>query len=51
MGVHPPPNHLQSAFAAWRRTLPATERARDPLTVRRGNYWPSPLAQLSLPRT
>ncbi|MER5969686.1 aminotransferase class I/II-fold pyridoxal phosphate-dependent enzyme [Streptomyces sp. NPDC002055] len=26
VGVHYPPNHLQPAFAAWRRTLPATER-------------------------
>lgn len=24
-GVHYPPNHLQEAFAAWRRPLPATE--------------------------
>ncbi|KMS74181.1 DegT/DnrJ/EryC1/StrS aminotransferase [Streptomyces viridochromogenes] len=27
VGVHYPPNHLQPAFAAWRRTLPATEQA------------------------
>lgn len=26
VGVHYPPNHLQPAFAAWRRPLPATER-------------------------
>ncbi|EMF56355.1 DegT/DnrJ/EryC1/StrS family aminotransferase [Streptomyces bottropensis] len=26
VGVHYPPNHLQPAFAAWRRTLPATEQ-------------------------
>jgi perosamine synthetase len=25
--VHYPPNHLQAAFAPWRRTLPATERS------------------------
>jgi len=27
VGVHYPPNHLQLAFAAWRRALPRTERA------------------------
>ncbi|MEV8626026.1 DegT/DnrJ/EryC1/StrS family aminotransferase [Streptomyces sp. NPDC051079] len=27
VGVHYPPNHRQPAFAAWRRSLPATERA------------------------
>ncbi|MFI0967763.1 DegT/DnrJ/EryC1/StrS family aminotransferase [Streptomyces sp. NPDC021080] len=27
VGVHYPPNHLQPAFAAWRRSLPATEQA------------------------
>ncbi|MFE2533697.1 DegT/DnrJ/EryC1/StrS family aminotransferase [Streptomyces sp. NPDC059371] len=27
VGVHYPPNHLQPAFAAWRRPLPATEQA------------------------
>lgn len=27
VGVHYPPNHLQPAFARWRRALPATERA------------------------
>ncbi|MCZ4604465.1 DegT/DnrJ/EryC1/StrS family aminotransferase [Streptomyces sp. Lzd4kr] len=27
VGVHYPPNHLQPAFASWRRPLPATERA------------------------
>lgn len=27
VGVHYPPNHLQPAFAAWRRALPATEQA------------------------
>ncbi|PZT74784.1 MULTISPECIES: DegT/DnrJ/EryC1/StrS family aminotransferase [unclassified Streptomyces] len=26
VGVHYPPNHLQPAFASWRRTLPATEK-------------------------
>jgi perosamine synthetase len=26
VGVHYPPNHLQPAFARWRRDLPATER-------------------------
>ncbi|MFF7359097.1 DegT/DnrJ/EryC1/StrS family aminotransferase [Streptomyces filipinensis] len=26
VGVHYPPNHLQPAFAEWRRDLPATER-------------------------
>ncbi|MER8062324.1 MULTISPECIES: DegT/DnrJ/EryC1/StrS family aminotransferase [unclassified Streptomyces] len=26
-GVHYPPNHLQPAFAQWRRDLPATEQA------------------------
>ncbi|MEU8762757.1 DegT/DnrJ/EryC1/StrS family aminotransferase [Streptomyces sp. NPDC048659] len=27
VGVHYPPNHLQPAFATWRRFLPATEQA------------------------
>ncbi|MDQ1042034.1 DegT/DnrJ/EryC1/StrS aminotransferase family protein [Streptomyces sp. V4I2] len=27
VGVHYPPNHSQPAFAAWKRTLPATEQA------------------------
>ncbi|MFI2078516.1 DegT/DnrJ/EryC1/StrS family aminotransferase [Streptomyces triculaminicus] len=27
VGVHYPPNHLQPAFATWRRPLPATEQA------------------------
>ncbi|MFI2078477.1 DegT/DnrJ/EryC1/StrS family aminotransferase [Streptomyces triculaminicus] len=27
VGVHYPPNHLQPAFAAWHRPLPATEQA------------------------
>ncbi|MFD8613023.1 DegT/DnrJ/EryC1/StrS family aminotransferase [Streptomyces sp. NPDC059631] len=27
VGVHYPPNHLQRAFARWRRDLPATEQA------------------------
>ncbi|MEU2375822.1 DegT/DnrJ/EryC1/StrS family aminotransferase [Streptomyces misionensis] len=27
VGVHYPPNHLQPAFARWRRDLPATEQA------------------------
>ncbi|MGH3565267.1 MAG: aminotransferase class I/II-fold pyridoxal phosphate-dependent enzyme [Pseudonocardia sp.] len=27
VGVHYPPNHLQPAFATWRRSLPATEQA------------------------
>ncbi|MFE3526894.1 DegT/DnrJ/EryC1/StrS family aminotransferase [Streptomyces sp. NPDC059161] len=27
VGVHYPPNHLQPAFAAWQRSLPATEQA------------------------
>lgn len=27
VGVHYPPNHLQPAFAQWRRVLPATEQA------------------------
>ncbi|MFF3159546.1 DegT/DnrJ/EryC1/StrS family aminotransferase [Streptomyces sp. NPDC057910] len=27
VGVHYPPNHLQPAFAPWRRDLPVTERA------------------------
>ncbi|WP_234433272.1 DegT/DnrJ/EryC1/StrS family aminotransferase [Streptomyces sp. NRRL WC-3549] len=27
VGVHYPPNHLQPAFARWKRDLPATERA------------------------
>ncbi len=27
VGVHYPPNHLQPAFAEWRRDLPATEQA------------------------
>jgi hypothetical protein len=26
VGVHYPPNHLQPAFAAWRRPLPVTEQ-------------------------
>jgi dTDP-4-amino-4,6-dideoxygalactose transaminase len=26
VGTHYPPNHLQLAFAAWRRPLPVTER-------------------------
>ena len=26
VGVHYPPNHLQPVFAAWRRSLPVTER-------------------------
>ncbi|MFJ2907125.1 DegT/DnrJ/EryC1/StrS family aminotransferase [Streptomyces sp. NPDC087212] len=29
VGVHYPPNHLQPAFAAWHRCLPATERAGE----------------------
>ncbi|WP_405743698.1 DegT/DnrJ/EryC1/StrS family aminotransferase [Streptomyces sp. NBC_01525] len=29
VGVHYPPNHLQPAFAAWRRPLPATERVGE----------------------
>ncbi|MFF9352331.1 DegT/DnrJ/EryC1/StrS family aminotransferase [Streptomyces sp. NPDC014734] len=29
VGVHYPPNHLQPAFAAWRRPLPATEQAGE----------------------
>ncbi|MEU9478643.1 DegT/DnrJ/EryC1/StrS family aminotransferase [Streptomyces sp. NPDC048191] len=34
VGVHYPPNHLQPAFAEWRRDLPATERAgREVLTL------------------
>ncbi|MEU2718500.1 DegT/DnrJ/EryC1/StrS family aminotransferase [Streptomyces sp. NPDC007205] len=34
VGVHYPPNHLQPAFAQWRRDLPATERAgREVLTL------------------
>lgn len=26
VGVHYPPNHLQTAFAPWHRSLPVTER-------------------------
>ncbi|MFJ9026517.1 DegT/DnrJ/EryC1/StrS family aminotransferase [Streptomyces sp. NPDC102259] len=34
VGVHYPPNHLQPAFAAWRRPLPATEQVgREILTL------------------
>ncbi|MEV6057657.1 DegT/DnrJ/EryC1/StrS family aminotransferase [Streptomyces sp. NPDC052107] len=34
VGVHYPPNHLQPAFAQWRRDLPATEQAgREVLTL------------------
>lgn len=34
VGVHYPPNHLQPAFAAWHRPLPATEEAgREILTL------------------
>ncbi|MFF3617273.1 DegT/DnrJ/EryC1/StrS family aminotransferase [Streptomyces sp. NPDC002580] len=29
VGVHYPPNHLQPAFAPWRRSLPATEQAGE----------------------
>lgn len=29
VGVHYPPNHLQPAFAAWHRRLPATEQAGE----------------------
>lgn len=29
VGVHYPPNHTQPAFAAWHRSLPATEQAGD----------------------
>ncbi|MFE9769476.1 DegT/DnrJ/EryC1/StrS family aminotransferase [Streptomyces sp. NPDC005808] len=29
VGVHYPPNHLQPAFAAWHRSLPATEQAGE----------------------
>jgi perosamine synthetase len=29
VGIHYPPNHLQPAFAAWHRTLPATEQAGE----------------------
>ncbi|MGI5380552.1 DegT/DnrJ/EryC1/StrS family aminotransferase [Streptomyces sp. CA-251387] len=29
VGVHYPPNHLQPAFADWRRTLPATEQVGE----------------------
>ncbi|MFD7663543.1 DegT/DnrJ/EryC1/StrS family aminotransferase [Streptomyces sp. NPDC059788] len=29
VGVHYPPNHLQPAFATWRRPLPATEQAGE----------------------
>lgn len=29
VGVHYPPNHLQPAFAAWHRPLPATEQVAD----------------------
>ncbi|MFC1437563.1 DegT/DnrJ/EryC1/StrS family aminotransferase [Streptacidiphilus sp. N1-10] len=34
VGVHYPPNHLQAAFAPWRRELPVTERVgRQILTL------------------
>ncbi|MFF7357222.1 DegT/DnrJ/EryC1/StrS family aminotransferase [Streptomyces filipinensis] len=34
VGVHYPPNHLQPAFAEWRRDLPATEQVgRELLTL------------------
>lgn len=34
VGVHYPPNHLQPAFAAWRRPLPVTEQvAREILSL------------------
>jgi perosamine synthetase len=34
IGVHYPPNHLQDAFAQWRRDLPATEQVgREVLTL------------------
>ncbi|MFF5663479.1 DegT/DnrJ/EryC1/StrS family aminotransferase [Streptomyces griseofuscus] len=34
VGVHYPPNHLQPAFAQWRRDLPATEQVgREVLTL------------------
>lgn len=34
VGVHYPPNHLQAAFASWRRDLPATEQvATEILTL------------------
>ncbi|SOB78700.1 DegT/DnrJ/EryC1/StrS family aminotransferase [Streptomyces sp. 1331.2] len=34
VGVHYPPNHLQPAFAPWRRVLPVTEQAgREILTL------------------
>ncbi|MEV7501080.1 DegT/DnrJ/EryC1/StrS family aminotransferase [Streptomyces sp. NPDC093018] len=34
VGVHYPPNHLQPAFAQWRRDLPATEQVgREILTL------------------
>ncbi|MFJ3630577.1 DegT/DnrJ/EryC1/StrS family aminotransferase [Streptomyces sp. NPDC090112] len=29
VGVHYPPNHTQPAFAAWHRSLPATEQAGE----------------------
>ncbi|MFC9848668.1 DegT/DnrJ/EryC1/StrS family aminotransferase [Streptomyces sp. NPDC060223] len=29
VGVHYPPNHLQPVFAAWHRSLPATEQAGE----------------------
>lgn len=29
VGVHYPPNHLQPAFRAWKRSLPATEQAAE----------------------
>ncbi|MFF8398383.1 DegT/DnrJ/EryC1/StrS family aminotransferase [Streptomyces sp. NPDC016172] len=29
VGVHYPPNHLQPAFAQWRRSLPATEQVGE----------------------
>ncbi|WP_327322552.1 DegT/DnrJ/EryC1/StrS aminotransferase family protein [Streptomyces sp. NBC_01210] len=29
VGVHYPPNHLQPAFATWRRSLPTTEQAGE----------------------
>ncbi|WP_323183973.1 DegT/DnrJ/EryC1/StrS family aminotransferase [Streptomyces sp. NBC_01306] len=31
VGVHYPPNHLQPAFAPWRRPLPVTEKAGQEL--------------------
>jgi perosamine synthetase len=34
VGVHYPPNHLQAAFAPWRRSMPATEQvATEILTL------------------